>query len=287
MMCRFCTTVLWRILAIAVLSQLFCAATTTAALRVASINLCSDQYLVALAGRDQIASVTWLAADPTRSAEAGRAVGLAVNHGSAEEIAAEQPDLVLANSFSDPNVIDLVRRIGIQVLVLPSPSDFAGIIQNVRIVSAALAESPRGEAIVNEMAANLGPIAAPVANPPVVAVLEPGGYTQGGGSLIDEAITQAGGVSLARQMGLRGYSGLPLEKLVAASVDLVIEPGQWVHGASLEFAILGHPAFRRRFDRIPRLVLPTNLTDCPAPASARLIPLIRNALERNDGTGRE
>src|SRR5579862_4671641 len=81
--------------------------------RVASINLCSDQYLLALARPDQAISVTWLAGDKNRSGEAPAAAGIPVNHGSAEEVARIAPDLVLADSYSDPNTVAMIRRLGI------------------------------------------------------------------------------------------------------------------------------------------------------------------------------
>ena len=64
--------------------------------RIVSINLCSDQLLLQLVGHKRIASVTYLAADPTISYSANRAVGLVKNHGLAEEVVALNPDLILA-----------------------------------------------------------------------------------------------------------------------------------------------------------------------------------------------
>jgi iron complex transport system substrate-binding protein len=252
---------------------------TEAASRIASINLCSDQYLLVLADKSQIASVTTLATDPDRSAEYAAAAGIAANHGAAEEIAAEVPDLVLADAFSDPATVALIRRIGIRVLVLPFSSDFDGIVANVRSVAKAIGAPARGEALAAKIAVEIQAPAGVFKNKPIVALVERGGYTQGTGSLLDEAITRAGGIGLARIWGIKGYGTLPLERFVAAPVDLIVEPADAKSAPSLGAEILNHPGLRARFSQTPRLAIPANLTDCAAPASAKLIPILRNALE--------
>jgi len=254
--------------------------------KIASINLCSDQFALALAERGDILAVTQLAADPSRSAEAARAVGLPVTQGTAEEIAALKPDLVLADSFSDPNTVVLIRQFGIKVIILPSPTDFASIIATTRLAARAIGAVDRGESIVAEIEGNIAIAQDVNPNRPVVAALEPGGYTQGAGTLLDDAIARAGGLNLARRLALNGYRELPLEWLVAADIDLMIMPHDTGRTASLSLDALRHPAILERFAGTPVLALPANLTDCPAPASASLVPRIRRALGALSSTGR-
>jgi iron complex transport system substrate-binding protein len=282
-LCRFCITVRRWIFSFIVVLCAF-SGSVGAAPRIASINLCSDQYLLALADKSQIVSVTTLAADPDRSAEYAAATGIAVNHGAAEEIAAQAPDLVLADAFSDPATIALIRRIGIRVLVLPFSSDFDGIVANVRSVAQAIGAPERGEALAAKIAAEIQAspsLASPslVKNEPIVALVERGGYTLGTGSLLDEALTRAGGIGLARIWGLKAYATLPLERLVAAPVDLIVESADTKSAPSLGSEILNHPALRARFARTPHLAIPANLTDCAAPASAKLVTILRDALQ--------
>ena len=54
--------------------------------RIVSTNVCTDQLVLMLAERARIASISYLAADPTMSSMSREAVGLRVNHGLAEEI---------------------------------------------------------------------------------------------------------------------------------------------------------------------------------------------------------
>ncbi len=280
-MCLLCITVFKWILAIVALLPLLPGG-ASASIRAASINLCTDQYLILLAEPGQIVSVSALAADPLRSARANEAITIPFNHGTAEEMAAASPDIVLASAFSNPNTVALIRRLGMTVLVLPQPVDFAGIVANVRRAAEALGVPGRGEAIVAMMEQKIVPPvedAAPPVERPLVAIVEPGGYSQGPGTLLDEAVTRAGGEGLARRLGLKGYSTLPLERLVAAPVDLLIEPPNGRSAPSLGFAMLRHPAIRDRFAHTVRLALPPALTDCPSPASADLVPILRQAIQ--------
>jgi iron complex transport system substrate-binding protein len=105
--------------------------------------------------------------------------------------------------------------------------------------------------------------------------------------LIDEAIDRAGGVGLDSRLGVKGYAPLPLERLVASRVDLLVEPRTPARAPSLGFALLNHPALIRRFSQTKRLALPGNLTDCPAPASAALVPILGRAFAGADEAGRE
>lgn len=196
------------------------------------------------------------------------------------------PDLVLADSFSDPNTIAMIRRIGIRVATLEAPTGFDGIIANVRQVAELLGERQRGEVVVAEIEAALANSPVTDGTRPVVAVLEPGGYIQGVGSLIDEAVSRAGGLSLGRKLGVRDYGALSVERLVAAPIDLLILPGGTGQAPSLKASMLNHPALRERFAATPRLAIPGNLIDCPAPASAALVPMIRRALDALDGAVR-
>src|SRR5262245_1692186 len=60
--------------------------TPSAPRRIVSLNLCTDQLVLALADRDTVRSVTWLACDPQSWVMEAAAAEVPVNHGLAEEI---------------------------------------------------------------------------------------------------------------------------------------------------------------------------------------------------------
>ena len=99
--------------------------------RVISINLCTDQLVLQLLDRDRIASVTYLAADPTISYSANRAVGLVKNHGLAEEVVALNPDLILAGAFTSRPTTSLLKKLGYRVIEFKMAGSFETLRQNI------------------------------------------------------------------------------------------------------------------------------------------------------------
>ena len=99
----------------------FAAAATAAAEplpRVASINVCADQHLLALADPEQILTVNWLAADPEESLMASEARRYTLNYGTAEELLKFAPDVVLAGTYTSPFTRTMLRRLGVSVVEL-------------------------------------------------------------------------------------------------------------------------------------------------------------------------
>ena len=100
-----------------------CATSTLAAAaparpgRVVSLNLCADQYVVRLAERSHIASLSPLAVDPELSAVASEAADLPRNRGRAEDVILLGPDLVIAGETTDAATLGLLRRLGIPLIV--------------------------------------------------------------------------------------------------------------------------------------------------------------------------
>ena len=80
--------------------------------RIVSLNVCTDQILVDLVPRHRIAAVTHLATDPLSAAHPERAAGLPSTRGSAEEVLAKDPDLMLAGQYSTIAAVALLRRLG-------------------------------------------------------------------------------------------------------------------------------------------------------------------------------
>jgi len=112
--------------------------------RIVSLDLCTDQLLIELVGRERIAAVTHLAADPAVSAIPAKAKGIPITHGAAEDVLRYDPDLILAGQFGVSATVDLLRRLKRNVVVVPLASDLDGVRAAVRIVAGAVGEGPKG-----------------------------------------------------------------------------------------------------------------------------------------------
>ena len=106
--------------------------------RIVSLNLCTDQILLELVPRNRIAALSWLAGDGNVSAVAGELKGIKLIAGGAEEVLALDPDLVLASPYAATPTVELLKRLGRRVEMVPFATDFAMIRSTVRQVAAAV-----------------------------------------------------------------------------------------------------------------------------------------------------
>ena len=106
--------------------------------RVASLNLCTDELLLMLGARGQIASVTHLAQKPLETPLWKAARRYPKNDGSLLSVVPLRPDLVLTMGGGARDRSAIARRMGIRTLDLPFPQSLADIEASVATVAAAL-----------------------------------------------------------------------------------------------------------------------------------------------------
>lgn len=125
---------------------------SVAALRVASLNLCSDEYLLLLARPGELVSVSKLAADPRDSVLARRAAGVPTNRGRIEDVLAERPTLVLTMGGGGGRASAAIAgRLGIRLVDLPQPATVGDVAANLRRVAGLLGEPRRAEPLVTRL----------------------------------------------------------------------------------------------------------------------------------------
>jgi iron complex transport system substrate-binding protein len=245
--------------------------------RIVSLNVCTDQLLMQLADRAHIASVSFLAADPATSAMAGQAAGLHLNHGLAEEILPLQPDLVLAGSHTAHAAGFLLRRLGYRVVEVPLADSFDDIRRNIRTVAEAIGVPARGAALIAEFDARLaGGGADNEGDAPLAVIYQANGYTTGAGSLSDAVLRAAGFRSMGQQLGVRGVSHLPLERLLMLDPDALVI-GERRDAPALANELFDHPALRHAFAGRRVVSVPSQLWSCGTPAVAEAVVLLRAA----------
>lgn len=106
--------------------------------RVVSLSLCTDQFVLALAERGQVAALSRLAGDPHLSPFAAQAAGMPRHGGTAEEILMLKPDLVVAGGFARGRTVEMLEQLGVPVLRLRSATLLADILPQVEQVAQAL-----------------------------------------------------------------------------------------------------------------------------------------------------
>ena len=210
--------------------------------RVVSMNLCTDQLAMLVAGPDQLISVSALSQDPANSAMADRARQYPVNHGRAEEIHVLNPDQVIAGRFSATTTVSMLRRLDIPVAVFEPATSLDDVRDNLRRMGEVLGRSEQAEALVRRFDRRLEAIhaARPSADGADVALFFPNGYTRGEETLIGDIVETAGFDNVAGDLGVARGAVLPLERLVMAGPDRVITASRGP-GYSRSEAIMRHP----------------------------------------------
>ena len=234
--------------------------------RIVSLNLCTDQLVMLLADRANIASVSYTAADGAISAYPELAQGLAVNHALTEEVLAFDPDLVISSTFSMRPTEFLLDRLGHDVIRVPTANSIADIRRNIEMVAQALGVAPRGRAVLDEFDAALAAArGVPDDRRPLAAFYWANGFTSGAGTLPNTALNEVGFRTLADRMGVVGVRQIPLEALLMAEPDvLVISVTR--ETPALANQIFQHPAIARMFGERRVMSLPNNLFNCGTPA---------------------
>ena len=110
---------------------------------VASLNLCTDEYLLLLARRNEIASISFLSQDREESPLWHNAAGLPANRGSIEDVLADRPTVVLTMGGGGRATRLLAQRLHIRAVELASVTSLVDVADNLRTVAAILGDPRR------------------------------------------------------------------------------------------------------------------------------------------------
>nr|WP_309504147.1 ABC transporter substrate-binding protein [uncultured Roseovarius sp.] len=208
--------------------------------RVVSMNLCTDQLAMMLAGAGQLLSVSQLASDPHSSAMATEARAYPANQGLAEEIYLMQPDLVLAGTYSKRATVSMLQRLGIPVVLFDPANSLADVRARIKQMGAVLGQPARADAALAAFDQRLAALHEDVQTRPDAALYYANSYTSGNQTLAGHILLAAGFANAADRAGYAAGMKMPLEVLALIAPDLVIT-GQRYPGASRSEEVLDHP----------------------------------------------
>ena len=214
---------------------------TSAALRAASLNLCTDEYLLLLGRPDEIVSVSHLGKNPRESVLWRRASRLPANRGTVDDVLEHRPNLLLMMGGSGRSSAAIARRLGIRVLDLPYPMTVQDIAHQAAQVASAIGDPDRAAPFVKQ-------IASLQRSRPMTGT--DAAYLGIGGVSLDSRSLGADWMRLAglRQRQLPG-GRLTLEMLTTAPPRLLLRSqyrgSQWSRGAEW----LQHPIVRSMASR--------------------------------------
>lgn len=276
MVCR--TVSCYSIRALALVALLFSPA-AWAAPRVASLNLCLDQLVLALAKPEQIAGLSRYARDArlSNAAEAARAHRLL---SGAEEILFLKPDLVLTSRYTPAATRGFLAQAGVKAEEFDGASSLAETRNQMLRMGRLLGDEAAAKALVARLdaaAVRLKDSAPPGLS---VLVLARRGYVSGRSSLPGELLALAGVQVNAPGVAGRRGGFASIEAIIAARPDAILITGAALRAEDQGSALLEHPALTRLFPPERRLMLDDHLTVCGGPGLIEAMDRLGEALRR-------
>ncbi len=204
---------------------------------IVSLNPCLDAIIVEIADPSQVLALSHYSRDPAASSiPQGVARSFGFTGGTAEEVIALSPDLVLASIFIVPATRDALERAGLRVETFGSPTSTVESVEQVRALAQAVRREPEGEALVQRIeAARAGGEAK--TRPVSTLLWQPGEIVAGEATLVAEMLQSRGFQSHAAAMGLGQADHVALETVLADPPELLLVAG--------DSAGQGHPLLAR------------------------------------------
>lgn len=234
--------------------------------RIVSLNPCLDVILVQVADRSQIAALSHYARHPYGSTIAPLARTMPFTYGTAEEVLALAPDLVVMPRQTSAGMRRALDRLGTPVAAFELPETVADSLAQVREVARLVGHPERGEALVARIEAALAAAAPPPGTPAVSAlVFMPGGFASGPGTLMDEMMRRAGLTNAVTKYGLRRSTSVPLEYVIADPPQVLLAGEPYPGAPSWAERIMEHPALNSVAGGMKRATVPERLLFCGGP----------------------
>ncbi len=202
---------------------------------IVSLNPCLDAILVEIADPDQVLALSHYSHDPGASSiSPERAKLFGVTGGTAEEVIALDPDMVVASRFISPSARAAIERLGIEVETFDSPTSVEASLEQIRALAAATSNVAQGDALVEVIERSLSENAE---QDPISTLLwQQGQIVPGEVTLISELLSRNGFVNHGTERGLKQADYVSLERLLAEPPELVLIAGD---SAGQQHPVLG------------------------------------------------
>ncbi|KAB7648542.1 ABC transporter substrate-binding protein [Polymorphobacter fuscus] len=241
--------------------------------RIVSINPCVDAILMHVADPGQIAGISHYSKDPRASSiTASEAARYAATSGTAEEVVALAPDLVIAGAHVAPATIAALKRMDIALLQLGVPETISESREQVRQIAAAVGHPDRGARLNARIDAAVAAAGGPAGRVPAL-IWQGGGLVPGEKTLASELLRRTGFHNLSKDYGLKNWDVLPLEYLIARAPRVLFSVGD----ERGEDRMLGHPALRRMGGHIAIRPYPERLLRCGGPTIIDAVAALADA----------
>lgn len=234
------------------------------------MNPCVDAVLKDVAAPGQIAAISIYSHDPrATSVSLDWAMRYPATNGSAEDVIAARPDLVIAGPHVAIQTIAALKRLGIPLMQVTVPETVAENKAQIAEIAARIGRTDAGAALNLRIDAALVQSSWTGKAAPAL-IWQGSGLVPGKGTLADELLAHAGFRNVSSELGLRKWDILPLEGLFL-NPPKVLLAGRADMGAGDGDAnrMLSHPALRKAGAQFRIENYPSGLLHCGGPVILR------------------
>jgi iron complex transport system substrate-binding protein len=249
--------------------------------RFASINLCTDQLLMALADPEQIVGLSPYARDPVRSWNVAKASRFPLLSGEAEDVLVLKPDLVVSGRYTKRATRELLKQQGLRVVEFSAARSLDDVKAQLRQMGDLVQHPDRATAEIKRLDAAMAH-ARSVASAKSYRVLAVArrGWVSGGENLATSLLSAVGLTNAGGELGLKAGGYASLEAIVALKPDFLLVSDSRDFAEDEGRAFLLHPALERFYPASKRIVIPERLTVCGGPMLSEALDRLASELER-------
>ena len=245
--------------------------------QVISLNLCTDQLLMALADPGQIAALSPLARDPLLSNMAEEAQTFRIIKPRSETLLQIQPDLVLTAPYEHRLTRQILTNHRIEIMTMGVWTSLEAGKEQIRQLARRLGHIDRGQMLINRIDEAMARVM-PVSTARSMLEIERRLYVPGTQSLVADLVRQWGLTNHADRLGVGQGGFVALERLLGDRPDVLLVTDSSPMVEDMGIALLRHPALNTVFDEKRRIGIPTRLSLCGGPQTPALIRHLSQAL---------
>ena len=234
-----------------------CAQPPTGGGGIVSTNPCVDSVLIRILPPARIAAISHYSQDATAtSIPLDVARRFHATAGTAEEVIALHPDLVIASTYTPPATQAAYARAGLKTLLLGIPDSIAESQAQVTQIADAVGAPAGGARINAEIDRAVVRWSRKDGPAPAALLYISGDLATGGSTLLNEMMTRVGFRNAAATYGLTHTGTLSAETIVTQPPAVVIAPERVSRGTLLRHRLL---------PTTPQAVFPRVLINCGGP----------------------
>jgi iron complex transport system substrate-binding protein len=237
-------------------------AASAAGPRIVSMNICTDQMLMAIADPDQIVGLSRFSRD-ARQWVGAAARKYPLLSGGAEDILVLKPDVVAASDFDKRSTREILKANGLNLVEFAIPRTLADVRDQIRQMGALAGHPERAVAEIARLDAAIADAKRAASGKNFrMLPLSRRGWVPGRDSFVGAILAEAGLSSAAGELGIDFGGFVSMEEIVKLKPDFLVVSDAGERAEDDGRAFLLHPALEHFYPRNRRIVIPERMTEC-------------------------